>query len=113
MTAVAPCVRIKSSILLLSYPGRDHTTSLYAAQQGDGLGRIRGLTSGESKAKRPAPSISHQVYLGTQTASGTPQSLLGSPFSTGCLLLGPNNGGINHDVSVVRVLQQHLEDPFT
>ena len=25
---------------------------------------------------------------------------------------GPNNGGINHDVSVVRVLQQHLEDPF-
>ena len=41
-----------------------------------------------------------------------PAPRLGPPFATRRLLVCLYNGRINHDVAVVRVVQQHLEDPL-
>jgi len=49
-------------------------------QQFDGLCAIVHLAAGNAKIQRQAGFIRQQVNLGRQTSSGTPQSLVRTPF---------------------------------
>lgn len=71
-------------------------------------GRRRDATP---KAQRSPKGIGQHVDLGGQTASGTPQRLIPHPpFSAGRLLVRPDDGAVDHQIPVVAVLRQGLED---
>ncbi len=54
---------------------------LTTGQQGERFGKLPGLAAREPESDRFAQPVGKQVNLGTQSTSGTPQSLVfGAPF---------------------------------
>jgi hypothetical protein len=82
----------------------EHGLPWLSVEQSGGLGRVASLAGGDDRAQRPAQGIGEHVDLGRQSTSGTPQRLiLGPPFSAGCLLVGSNDGAVDHQVLIVAV----------
>jgi len=55
-----------------------------------------------------AQGISHLVYADVSWSS----ALLGPAITVHHLLVGPNYGAVNHDVSVIRAIRQRPESPL-
>jgi hypothetical protein len=64
------------------------------------------------EAERTAERISQHVDLGGQSASGAPQRLIFGAFAACGLLVGANNGAIDHQILVVTIGGQRGEYPL-
>ena len=60
-------------------PVGHHDLGLAAVQQRQGFGELSGLPAGQPEGDRFAQAVGQQVNLGTQSTSGTPQSLIFAP----------------------------------
>jgi hypothetical protein len=81
-------------------------------QQDVGADEIVGLSGGEVKPCRIAQGIHRGVDLRTQSAAATSDGLAYSRHlldGSGTVLVSTNDGGINHDLLVVRILRQSSE----
>jgi hypothetical protein len=71
--------RVADGIAVVGFVGDDRI-ALNAAQHRLGGAALMHLAAGQSEPQRPAEGIGQQMDLGGQSSSGTPQSLVRSPF---------------------------------
>ena len=77
-------------------------------------GDVVALARRQDEAQRSSQRIGEHGDLGSQSASGAPQRLVrGPPFSGRRLLMGANDGAVDHQVEVVAILGQCGEDPIS
>ena len=113
MTASAPWSWMKASIRLLSYPLSAMTppVSIPASRGMAWETSARSPPVREKRTGCPWASVTMCILV-LSPPRDRPTASLWPPFTTHRLLVGPDYGGVNHHVPVVRIIQQHLKYPL-
>jgi hypothetical protein len=76
----------------------------------DDVSRLSGC---DSDVERPAKGGGQQVVYRLQSTSGTPHCQIFGPHIPPSLLIGGNDGALDHEILIVSISRQRFEDQFS